>query len=121
MQSGFIKAHANVMHACLVCSYDVGNVQVRFSKDALSIKVPVYRNGGTVKMHYTITQLHPGTGYGVYSSGCNGEVTKAAEQVVKADELGVLQFDASARVGEQLCTVQVRAIGSRGRDSTSTT
>jgi hypothetical protein len=102
-----------------VFSYDVGNVQVRFSKDDLSIKVPVYHNG-TGKMHYTITQLHPDTGYGIYSSGCDGEATKAAEQAVKADELGVLQFDASARVGEQLCTVRVRAIGSRDRDSTST-
>lgn len=105
-----------------MCSYDVGNVQVRFSKDDLSIKVPVYRSGGAaVKMHYAITQLHPGTGYEVYSSGCDSEVTKAAKQVVKADELGVLKFDALARVGEQLCTVQVRAIGSRGRGSTSTT
>jgi hypothetical protein len=83
---------------------------VQYSQDEVAIQVPVYENGTTASMHYTINALYPETGYEVLTTGCGSEAEKAAPQQVKTDALGILQFDATARVQKQLCRVTIKAL-----------
>lgn len=105
-QAPHVGHHVRLCRA--LCSYDVGNVQVYFSQDHASVRLPAYGAGPT---HYTLNGLYPQTAYGISVTECvSGGRSVDPTDVVETDGAGTLDFYATARVGSQACVVEVQVM-----------